>query len=313
MHHYQEWVCSTLSGRPPIQQTWQSVIPKEATSHSGLMHGLLALAALHRSCLDSDGHRRYRDVAMRHQNLSLPYLRSLVINASADNCNALFALATFTVVFVFALPQSPIAPAEFDPFKEMITIIELVKGVFAVTEVTRNWILQGPLRLLLLPGVWEVRLIIPEETRDVLDCLILHNDTLPQSGSKRATYDTAIRMLRKTFEMLTLNPTDHGVGLVWVAIMERQYIDLLKAEEPMALVLLAHFGVALHASRETWWSGNWGCQIVKAVHDMLDDQWRSWLKWPSISVGLCTDIFTADRGFPASFVTQSHVDRLDTT
>jgi hypothetical protein len=57
-------------------------------------------------------------------------------------------------------------------------------------------------------------------------------------------------MLRKTFEMLTLNPADHGVGLIWAAVLERQYIDLLKAEEPMALVLLAHFGVALHASRK---------------------------------------------------------------
>lgn len=88
--------------------------------------------------------------------------------------------------------------------------------------------------------------------------------------------------------MLILNTDDHGVGLFWAAIMERQYIDLLKAKEPMALVLLAHFGVALHVSREYWWSGNWGRQIVKAVYDMLDDHWRCWVQWPLISVGFST-------------------------
>ena len=286
MHHYQAMVCSTLSGQPPVQQTWQSVIPKEATSHPGLMHALLALAALHRSHFDSCRSSHYRNAAMRHQNLSLPYLRSLLNNASTENCNALFALSATIVVFVFALPQSQIAPMEFDPFKEMITIIELVKGLSAVAEITRDWILRGPLRPLLLPGRWGVSLAIPEDIGDALNCLLLRNNTLMQSDSKRATYNTAIGMLRKTFEMLTLNPADHGVSLFWAAVIERHYIDLLKAEEPMALVLLAHFGVALHASRKNWWSGNWGCQLVKVVYEMLEDHWRPWIQWPIIRVGL---------------------------
>jgi len=286
MHHYQAMVCSTLSGQPPVQQTWQSVVPKEATSHSGLMHALLALAALHRSHFDSCRSGHYRNAAIRHQNLSLPYLRSLLNNASAENCNALFPLSAIIVVFVFALPQSQIACAEFDPFKEMITIIELVKGMSAVAEMTRDWILRGPLRPLLRPEVWGVSLVIPEDIGDALNCLLLRNNTLIQSDSKRATYNTAIGMLRKTFEILALNPADHGVGLFWPAVIERHYIDLLKAEEPMALVLLAHFGVALHASRKNWWSGNWGCQLVKVVYEMLEDHWRPWIQWPIIRVGL---------------------------
>jgi hypothetical protein len=286
MHHYREWVCCTLSGQPLVQQTWQSVIPKEATEHSGLMHALLALAALHRSHLGSNGYGRYRAAAIRHQNLSLSYLRSLINNTSPENGNALFALSTSVVVFVFALPQSPIAPTDFDPFKEMIRLIELVKGAFAVVEMTREWILQGPLRPLLFPGAWEVRLVVADEIGNALKCLIFCNDMLIQSESERATYGTAIKTLRQTFEMLTLNPDDHSLGLLWVALMERRYIDLLRAEEPMALVLLAHFGVALHASRRNWWSGNWGYQIVKAVHDMLDGHWRPRIQWPMVSVGL---------------------------
>jgi hypothetical protein len=286
MHHYQAMVCSTLSGQPPVQQTWQSVIPKEATSHPGLMHALLALAALHRSHFDSCRSSHYRNAAMRHQNLSLPYLRSLLNNASTENCNALFALSVTIVIFVSAWPQSQIAPTEFNPFKEMITIIELVKGLSAVAKMTRNWILQGPLRPLMLPGQWGVSLAIPDDIGDALNCLLLRNNTLMQSDSKRVTYNKAIGMLRKTFEMLTLSPADFGMSLFWTAIIERHYIDLLKAEEPMALVLLAHFGVALHASRKNWWSGNWGCQLVKAVYEMLEDHWRPWIQWPVIRVGL---------------------------
>lgn len=286
MHHYQAMICSTLSGRPPVQQTWQSAVPKEAMSHSGLMHALLAIAALHRSHFDSCRSDHYRSAAMRHQNLSLPYLRSLLNDASAENCNALFAHSTIIVVFAFALLQLPITLADFDPLQEIITIIELVKGISAVTEMTHDWILRGPLRLLLRPGAWEVSLVVQEDIGNALNCLFLRNDTLIQSNSKRTTYNTAIGMLRRTFGMLALNPADHGVGLLWAAIIERHYIDLLKAEEPMALVLLAHFGVVLHASRKDWWSGNWGCQLVKAVYEKLEDHWRPWIQWPIIRVGL---------------------------
>src|SRR5271163_4776915 len=193
----------------------------------------------------------------RHQNLSLPYPRTLINNASPNNYNALFALSTSVVVFVFALPQSPIAPTDFDPFQEIVRLIELTKGAFAVVEITREWILQGPLRPLLFPGAWEVRLMIVDEIGDALNHLIFCNDTLVQSESERAAYGTAIKTLRQTFEMLTLNPNDRSLSLLWVALMERRYIDLLRVEEPMALVLLAHFGVALYISRRNWWSGNW--------------------------------------------------------
>ena len=262
------------------------------------MHSLLALAALHRSHLDSNGHSRYTSTAMRYQNLSLPYLRSLINNASPKNYNALFALSTSVVVFVCALPQSPIAPTDFDPLKEITRLIELIKGALTVVEMAREWILQGPLRPLLFPGAWEVRLVVADEIGDALNHLIFCNDTLVQSESERATYGTAIKTLRQTFEMLMLNPNDHSLSLLWVALMERRYIDLLRAEEPMALVLLAHFGVALYVSRRNWWSGNWGCQIVKAVYNMLDGYWRPRIQWPMVSVGLWSHESIADTCLP---------------
>lgn len=262
------------------------------------MHSLLALAALHRSHLDSNGHSRYTSTAMRYQNLSLPYLRSLINNASPKNYNALFALSTSVVVFVCALPQSPIAPTDFDPLKEITRLIELIKGALTVVEMAREWILQGPLRPLLFPGAWEVRLVVADEIGDALNHLIFCNDTLVQSEPERATYGTAIKTLRQTFEMLMLNPNDHSLSLLWVALMERRYIDLLRAEEPMALVLLAHFGVALYVSRRNWWSGNWGCQIVKAVYNMLDGYWRPRIQWPMVSVGLWSHESIADTCLP---------------
>lgn len=294
VHHYQAWVSSTLSGQPPVQQTWQSAIPREAASHAGLLHSLLAVAALHRSRLDRNGLVWYRDAAIKHQNLSLAYLRSLITKPSAQNCNALFVLSTFVFLFEFALPQSPIGPPQFDAFETMIKVIELLKGVRAVTEMTRPWLLQGPLRALLLPGVWEVKLVIPDDISNVLDWLLLKNETLIQSGFRRTTYETAIRMLGTTFEVLTLDPDGHGVGLLWAAIIERRYLDLLEAREPMALVLLAHSAVGIHASRANWWSGGWGRQVVRAVYDMLDHQWRCLLHWPLINVGLYTDTLPLD-------------------
>ena len=62
----------------------------------------------------------------------------------------------------------------------------------------REWILQGPLRPLLFPGAWEVRLVVADEIGNALNRLILCNDTLVQSESERVTYGTAINTDRKS-------------------------------------------------------------------------------------------------------------------
>jgi hypothetical protein len=267
------------------------VVPGEATAHSCLMHGLLAVSALHLNQFDLKDRNRYRTVAVRYQNLAIPPLRALLSNANEQNCEAIFVVATLVMVFAFAFPRLPGGSQNFDPVKEILTVFELMSGVTAVTDMTWHWIAKGKLGPLLRLASLDERVLrspepLPEDVEAAIKQLELHNGTLIQSESKAKIYGSAIGKLRMTCKAVTLNPNDPGFGLLWLGMVKRPYIDLLRNSDQMALVILAHYGVVLHSARDVWYSRDWGYQLVKAVYGKLHSKWRPWIQWPTSEVGL---------------------------
>src|SRR2546423_3207086 len=105
MHYYTAFTSLTISDMAAFKQIWQEIVPKEAQSHAFLMHGLLALGALH------IGHDRpqekdsYTAVALRHYNVALPLFRTALKQVTEDNCNALFAFSAILIVLSLAFAQ----------------------------------------------------------------------------------------------------------------------------------------------------------------------------------------------------------------
>jgi hypothetical protein len=54
---------------------------------------------------------------------------------------------------------------------------------------------------------------------------------------------------------------------------------LLRQREPLALVMLAHYGVLLQYLKHRWCFDEWCVRVSKAVWTILDDQWRPLIHW----------------------------------
>ena len=296
MRHYTTTVCVTLSGRPLIQQTMGLVVPSEATTNSCLMHGLLALSALHLSQFDLKDQRYYRAAAVRHQNLALPSLRALLNNTTEHNCDATFAAATLILIFAIAFPQSSNDNRydSFDSFKELFTVVELMRGVALITDQARHWILKGRLEPLLRLGSLDIPDSLPEHVEAALRRLELRNETVAQADVAKEACTAAISALRWTWGAVSFSRTDHGFAMLWLGMVERSYTGLLKAGNQMALTILAHYGVVLHGLRYQWWSREWGSQLVEAACGRLDANWQPWIQWPMKQVGLQQKTAIAD-------------------
>ena len=97
---------ASLSDQTSVQRTWAENTPRLALSHPFLIHGILAVGALHLSRLhqtnnDKDA-RSYLSKAMAKLDLSLPVFRTTIESLDHENCEALFIFAAIIVVFLFA-------------------------------------------------------------------------------------------------------------------------------------------------------------------------------------------------------------------
>ncbi len=271
----------------------RTVIPSEATSHSCLMHGLLALSALHLSQFDLKDQRHYRAAAVRHQSFAIPSLRALLNNTTEHNCDAVFAAATFVVIYALAFSQRN-AGSNLDSLKEIFAVFELMKGVTVITDFARQWIVKGRLGPLLRLGSLNVPESLPEDVEVGLKKLELRNETVAQTDVAKEACTSAISALRWTWRAVSFSRTDHGFGMLWLGMVDRSYINLLKTGHKMALTVLAYYGVILHGLDTQWWSKEWGIQLVEAVRGRLDKTRLPSIQWPTQKVGLRQKRMLAD-------------------
>ncbi|RAL00469.1 uncharacterized protein BO80DRAFT_425631 [Aspergillus ibericus CBS 121593] len=95
---------STLSRNPSIDWTWKSTIPKLAVHNASLMHGILALSALHLAFLHTSHPRKeYLNTVQSHHLKAIAAVRN--INAlSQENASAAYALSNIIIIFHFRAP-----------------------------------------------------------------------------------------------------------------------------------------------------------------------------------------------------------------
>jgi hypothetical protein len=286
MHHFSTVVCVTLSDNPDIRHVWQFVVPKEALRHNFLMHCVLGLSALHLVHTAPHDNERYRRAAIRHQDIAVATFRPLLEHITAQNCDAMWASSALTVIFGAAQYQLPEASgvAKLSPLDGILEVCELVRGVYVVVQAAVQWISTGPIKPIL---VFDFITNSPTLPPDIIDALQAVKDCIIASTTPHTTsvYLSSLQVLQQTFAA-TISTDQPTLVLVWLVLFERQFVVMLRERDPIALVMLAHYGVVLYGSRQHWWCGDWGFAIVKDVYQALNDDWRPLIAWPIQKVGL---------------------------
>ncbi|KAL3455678.1 hypothetical protein BJX64DRAFT_59003 [Aspergillus heterothallicus] len=279
----------TLSRSESVSWIWRSAVPRKASQHPFLMHGILALSALH-SAFSSTGVQRtmFLELAQTHHSKAIGGL-SRLDRLDASNADAAYALSNIIIIFTFALPLCSQLGSKCDFVDELLKIFHICKGSMKVLMEVHHWVQAGDLALLV--STQEPPDISSSMTRgpgleDVMT-------TLSQLRSSNASirdataYSETLDALRIALESLD---SHDGIGAITAAFrfifrVPSSFLEAAENHEPLALVILAHYGVVMHHLRGHWWMGAWGNQMLGQVYTLLDEQWRPYIQWAMDSIG----------------------------
>ncbi|TGO49531.1 hypothetical protein BOTNAR_0428g00010 [Botryotinia narcissicola] len=297
MHHFVTESYLTFSCKISIQNLWRTTIPKMASDHPFMMHGLLNISALHLAFLNPTKRDLYLALAIRHHDICLSLYRSELHSITPDNCSAMFICSILIYIGALAFPicsnnPSSSMPSDYShlqqqqqlnsPIHLASSVFTLLQGAFTVLQISWHWLESSAISVLL-----QNRFQVCEVESSAKVCPHSSDSAFRLLLARIEAYNNAISTLRDVFVLLNSSKADNGVVLIWPFLLdgERGFITLLKEMRPLALLILAHYGVALHASRGDWFIGEWGRNLIFDVKKTLflagdEAELQELMAWP---------------------------------
>ena len=286
MSHYAA-VLHCFGVRKEIAHLWRHYIPQLALRHSFLMHGLLAFSALHLAYVKPENNSKYLQLSDKHQSVALQEFRSILAsNIDPEHADTSFALAA-TLSISFMARSCALSESATMDLNAITELFVLTKGVATVLRSSaRERIVQGPLGEMLhgsaYPQGIEVQLPLDVASRfSALRLMLvtygLHQPALEYCRSALAE----LEMTYKTIAYFAPN-TDIEIGMVsrWQVAVSMEYVRLIQARNPPALIILAHYAAAVASIRTAWYTQNWAEYALCGISEMLDDDMQHWIQWP---------------------------------
>ncbi|KAF5857392.1 hypothetical protein ETB97_005884 [Aspergillus alliaceus] len=292
MHKFSTDTYRSLCNQESDHYVWQIVMPRKALEHGFLMSGILAVASLHTaSALEPPEALSYIDTALEYHNQGLAPFRHAIDNLTPLNCDAVFAHAVITIMICIALPRLPGSRGESSSMTEnIIFVFELLKGVAKIFNITRSWLENN---LFASKDGFFAKTTVPLDagTEDALARLAYLNDTLLAKiePKQHCIIKDAISLLRRSFARYIHAP-DAASVMSWLAVVDKEFVHVVHRRQPLALLVLMHWGVLLaELDGKTWWARNSGSALVSeilATPQTGDARWEEAVLWPKRKLGL---------------------------
>ncbi|PKY00601.1 C6 zinc finger domain protein [Aspergillus campestris IBT 28561] len=275
----------TLSRNTRTESIWRFRVPEEALSHTFLMHGILALSALHIArTRDDQRHESYVRTAVAHQHQALTFFRQLLNNITEDNAKAMFSFAGIVVVYTFGFPQTPDPADPWSCVDGLLQVLLLARGVQQLLNQATSWIRSTDWDELLQFDPYDPS--PPDDARAVIQRLSkLNRDCGAQDPTHSISlYENVIENLADMMAAVSSGLTSVPVAARWAIKLRPEFVDLAREHRPFPLVILVHYCAVLHRLKYDWCFDQWDERVPKAIWKILDDSWRVHIREPMTEI-----------------------------
>ncbi|KGO47718.1 Protein of unknown function DUF3468 [Penicillium expansum] len=291
MMHWCTTTYKSMAADPASEIIWQTNIPQLSLRYPALRQGILALSALHVASTSTSSRRwEYLETARSYQTQALAGLQIEIDEDTPEaECQATFALCCIMIVFTFGFCQIDSendADEELpDVLDEFFEVFQLTRWLVSILVTSMERIRMGELNPLFHPE--EPLPTMPDMSRLVILSLQRQNsiEAMRDATHQGDLYDSAIEHLSHALEQLMKGGEPKVFAFLWSFRIPAEFLELLEAHQPFALVLLAHYAVILHHLRSSWWMGDWGTRILQDIGDILEPEWQDLINWPIDATG----------------------------
>jgi hypothetical protein len=277
------WFTKTVhTVNPPTnlaaKEICQTVILEQARKHPFLLHGLLALSALHLADSHSDP-EPYTKIATIHHTQGLELYYSILSNINKENYSASIAFAAITIMYAFGISRPRgTKPPGIELIDRLSQIFLLSHGWQSVVNAADG--LDRGTGTPIFPAPHSHTGALPTATEAAFARL---NDM--NHGPDTAVYTLAISTLKSVFYDLETDRDNPHIALQWAHTQPKEFLDLLHQRQNLALVIVGYYCVVLDALKEVWWLNGWSKNLFGVILSNTDPSYRDVLEWPIQMIG----------------------------
>ncbi|KAF7872171.1 hypothetical protein EAF04_003096 [Stromatinia cepivora] len=283
MHHYTAATSKTLSNDESQEVAWSVNVPSLAYDSPFLMDAILAVSALHLRMLQPNDRSLVRASHSYMASALAQYSSLLNQGPSESNAEALFCTAA---LIAFQASASRSVENGIDGDSDSGYVFPLAwfhsfQGVKTVVITSWQWLRNSDKIFPIINGQPPLVLDLDPERRAFFAYLLegiehesRSNDASINADTKRA-YEHAVAMLNWAHQK-----PERARILGFAATVSRRYIELLKEQDPRALVIAACFFAMTRIVDEIWWLQGVAKREVTGIFSLLLEEWWPKMDWP---------------------------------
>lgn len=278
------WFSSEITGMVHGKEVLQMATFRLGFTHVFLLHGILALAAIHLGHLNPNQRSFYLVKSFSHQNLALQAFQTALQDISPNNCEAIAAFSILLSVQSYA-HQRMTGIDNLDHNDRMIMSMELVRGAATIITSWKVVVLNGDIARIF--GAPAFDLLPAGKVPELVALTNFLNE--PHAEANAVAARTSAEAAGELHHWCAINnsATRYGISginavLVWPCRLSVDYMQLLKKREPCALVVLAYYVVLLQQYDSFWMIQRWTIKLLSSIGSLVNDDIRKgWMEWPN--------------------------------
>ncbi|KAG0649895.1 Aspergillopepsin-2 [Hyphodiscus hymeniophilus] len=287
LHNYDTSTSYTLATIPALQNFLRLNVPRIAFSQPFLLHGILAISALHLAHFKKDLRSHYLTQAHHHYQLGLRIATPLLAVMNEYTSSALYLFST--MITTFTLGMGPRA-GDFLLFGEhgLAEGLVLFRGMRSLLEYHPEILEKSDLAPMFSISIRQVlRQPSNDQHLESLRHCILESTT---NFADVQVYLEALEKLSRSFPPNSTSgsrpsQTSPQTAFVWLWRLSDEFLSCLQKRDPIALVILAHFCVLLNDLGSLWCMKGWADHLLSEIHKSLGEEHRMWMNWPMEEIG----------------------------
>lgn len=295
LHTYHTSTCSSMCTDELFQDLIRSTLPEIGLTHHFVLHGILAISALHLAHFRTQKAQYYHAQARRHYDTGLQCATVQLLSINDENCHALYLFNLLSSFIAFGWGPTQ---GDFLLFGErrLGDWAMMNRGTRAIFESKGHVLRQGVLapffqnstcslqssalpsadsgRLIGLRQLFETTL---QDDENLSTCIVALDHLLVHFGAETGS-SIAPRKLLQFHEIAS-----------WLYHLTDNFLNCLQMKHPAALALFAYYCVLLNSLPNLWWIKGWVDHLIRGIYDHLDYEYRTWIRWPVAQIGWIPD------------------------